>query len=220
MIPRHTSSVREDVFPRLLYSHSMCSQSCGQRSQACHQCSQVIPGFCSALPGAARSTWRPLYWSSNLWDLTTLGFCSDNSQTLPVTKIHIADARLKQSCYERTIQWQPSATSLCPTLDSKGWMKFSTCWALTLGNRAKCDTNVWPTQTTFPTIITHVSFTSILWNALSSSCNSLHSGNICCMLQQRNSMMLRNASTQRWNQVTGGGMNRNVSWIASQLWWF
>jgi hypothetical protein len=44
---------------------------------------------------------------------------------------------------------------------------------------------------------THGSFTAILLNTLSSSCNSLRSGKICCMLQQRNSMMLRNVSTQR-----------------------
>jgi len=76
-------------------------------------------------------------------------------------------------------------------------------------------TIVWPIQPTFTMMITHVSSTPILFNALSSSCNSLRSGIICRMLQQRNSMMLRNVYTQRWNQVTGGRMYRYVSWITS-----
>jgi len=93
-------------------------------------------------------------------------------------------------------------------------------WASTLWNPAKCVTIVWLIQTTFTTMITHVSFTAILLTALTSSCNSLRSGNICRMLQQRNSMRLRNLSSQRWNQATGGGMNRYVSWISSHLRWF
>jgi len=40
-------------------------------------------------------------------------------------------------------------------------------------------------------------------------------GSICRKLQQTNSMMLRNISIQRYNQATGGGMNRYVSWILS-----
>jgi len=35
-----------------------------------------------ALPGTPRCTWRPLHRTSQLWDLTTLGFLSDTSQTL------------------------------------------------------------------------------------------------------------------------------------------
>jgi len=59
-------------------------------NRLCHRRSQVLPGLWSALPdlspallGAPRCTWRPLHQSSKLWDLTTLGFWSDNSQTLP-----------------------------------------------------------------------------------------------------------------------------------------
>jgi len=54
------------------------------------------------------------------------------------------------------------------------------------GNQAKYVAIDRPIQTTFATMITHVSFTAILFYTLSSSCNSLHSANICCMLQQRN----------------------------------
>jgi len=122
--------------------------------------------------------------------------------------------------FSGTLRWQPSATSLLRTLYSKGWTQCSTQWASSLRNPAKCVTIVWPIQTTFAMMITHVSFTAILLNALSSSCNSLRSGNICRMHWRRNSMMLRNVSTQRWNQATGGGMNRYVSWISSYLQWF
>jgi len=110
--------------------------------------------------------------------------------------------------------WQPSATSLCPTLHSKSWMTCPTSWASTLGNPAKFVTIVLPIQTTFATMITHISFTAILLNPLRSSCNRLRSGNICRMLQARNSMMLQNVSTERWNQATGGEMNSYVSWIS------
>jgi len=85
------------VFPRLLYcdprSSQAChwrSQACDEHSQACHQCTQVLrslflplPDSLPALPGAPRCTWRPLHRSSQLWDLTTLGFRSNNSQILP-----------------------------------------------------------------------------------------------------------------------------------------
>jgi len=62
MISRRTCSVpTEDVFPRLLYSDSRCSQACGRRSQACGPRSQasrrryqVLPGMSPALPGALR----------------------------------------------------------------------------------------------------------------------------------------------------------------------
>jgi len=40
-------------------------------------------GPCRVVASASRSTWRPLHWSSQLWDLITLGLWSDNSQTLP-----------------------------------------------------------------------------------------------------------------------------------------
>jgi len=58
-------------------------------------------------------------------------------------------------------------------------------------------------------------FITILLSSLSSSCNILYSQNICHMLQQLNSMMLTNLSTQRLNNTTGGGMNRYLSRIAS-----
>ena len=119
-----------------------------------------------------------------------------------------------------SLQWQLSATSLCPTLYSKGWTKCPSRWALTFRNRAKCVTIVWLFQIIFATMITHVSPTAMQLNTLSSLCNSLHSGNICHMLPQKNSMMLRYVYTQRWNQATGGGINRYVSWILSKLRWF
>jgi len=54
---------------------------------------------------------------------------------------------------------------------------------------------VGPIESTFATMITYVAFNAIMLNALSYSYNSLRSGNICCMLQHRNSMVLRNIST-------------------------
>jgi hypothetical protein len=92
MISRCTSGVpkEHDVFPRLLYRDSTCSQACRRHSQAFGRCSHVLPGLSSthlglspAHPCAPRCTWRPLHRSSKLWDLPTLGFSSDNSQTLP-----------------------------------------------------------------------------------------------------------------------------------------
>jgi len=92
MISRRTSCVpNEDVVsPRLIYSVLKCSQASRRCSQTCHFCSQVLPGMSSALtflslahPGALRCTWRPLCQSSQLWDLTTQRFWSDNSPTLP-----------------------------------------------------------------------------------------------------------------------------------------
>jgi hypothetical protein len=43
----------------------------------------ALPGLTPVLPSAARCTRRPLLPFSKLWDLTTLRFWSDNSQTLP-----------------------------------------------------------------------------------------------------------------------------------------
>ena len=99
MISRRSSSIAkaDDVFRTLLYDDSTCSQAFRRRSQMFRRCSQaccrhsrVLPGLSSALPGfspalqvAPRCTWRPLHRSSQLWDLTTLGFWSDNSQPLP-----------------------------------------------------------------------------------------------------------------------------------------
>jgi len=44
--------------------------------------SSALPVLSSALRGAPRCTWRALRRTSLLWDFTTLGFLSDNSQTL------------------------------------------------------------------------------------------------------------------------------------------
>jgi len=93
--------------------------------------------------------------------------------------------------------------------------EMSYAMGVALGNPAKCVTIVWPIETTFVMMITHISSSAILLNALNSSFHSLRSGNICRMLQQRNSMMLRKVSTQRWNQATVGEMNRYVGWISS-----
>ena len=114
MISRLTSSVpKEDVgSPRLLYSRLRCSLALRQRSQ-------VIPGLLSALPvlspvipGASRCTWRPLRRSSTLWDFTTLGFSSDNSQTLPE-----APSEILTSC------WCDEGRLVA--VDLVGWMLWS-----------------------------------------------------------------------------------------------
>jgi len=70
-------------------AHQQCPQRRCCFSQTALQWFEVLPGFLSALPvlspalpGAPRCTWRPLHWSSQLWDLTTLEFWSDNSETL------------------------------------------------------------------------------------------------------------------------------------------
>jgi len=124
-------------------------------------------------------------------------------------------AELLSTIFSGTLQCQLSPTSLHPTLYLKAWTKCPTWWAWTLANPEESNTMVWPIQTSFATMNTHICSTAILLNEVSFSCNSLGAGIICRMLQQRNSMMLRNLSTQRWNQVTGGAMNRYISWIAS-----
>jgi len=124
-------------------------------------------------------------------------------------------AELLYTSCSGTLRWRLSPTSLHPTWESWGWTKCPARWALTVGNLAKCVIFISPIQTTLATIITHVSFTTYLLNALFTSCNSLCWGNICRMLQERISMMLKNISTQRCNQATGGGMTKYVSWISS-----
>jgi len=51
MISRRTSNVpKDDVFPRLLYSDSMCFQACRWRSQVLQGLLSALPGLSSALP--------------------------------------------------------------------------------------------------------------------------------------------------------------------------
>jgi len=73
---------------------------------------------------------------------------------------------LLSTSFSETLWWKPSTTSLCARLYSKGWMKCPIQRALTNGIQAMCVTIVWPIQTTFPKIITHVSFTTILLNCI------------------------------------------------------
>jgi len=92
MICRYTISIPEGdiVLLRLLH--------CDLRwSQTGHRCCLALSGLLSVLPGAhwlvvgasrfdastPRCTWRPLHWSSQLRDMTIMGFWSDNSQILP-----------------------------------------------------------------------------------------------------------------------------------------
>jgi len=71
MVSRRTSSVyREDVFPRVLYGDSRCSQTCPRRSQTSHRGCQVLTGLLSArpglspsLPGASRCTQSSIWCS-------------------------------------------------------------------------------------------------------------------------------------------------------------
>jgi hypothetical protein len=43
----------------------------------------ALPGLWLALPSGPRCIWRPQHRWNILWDFTTLGFWSDNSQRLP-----------------------------------------------------------------------------------------------------------------------------------------
>jgi len=124
----------------------------------------------------------------------------------------LAQAELLSMSFSGILRSQQSATSLWPTLYSKRWTKCPTRLVSTLGHLAKCVTIFRPIPSTFTMMIWEVSFTPIQSNALSSSCNSLHPGKICDMLQQRNSILLRNVSTQRWKQATGGWMSRLVEY--------
>jgi hypothetical protein len=86
------------------------------------------------------------------------------------TSSHILFKRLNEMSYPMGINWWKSGKVRC--------------------NRLANPNN-------FAAMITHILFTPILLNVLSSACISQHSGNISHMLQQSNSMMLRNSSTQR-----------------------
>jgi len=133
MISRHTSSVpKRDVFPRLLYSNSTCSQACGQRSQACRRRSQVLPGASRLVvgapklaSGAPRCMFRPQHRASKLCALTTLGSWSDNSQTLPGAPIDPNTFCL----------WEPSYifNVNVGTLDQLGQSKISVLTVTSLG---------------------------------------------------------------------------------------
>jgi len=93
-------------------------------------------------------------------------------------------------------------------------------WASTVGNPKNSFTIVWPIQITLMMRITRTPYTAIMFNASSFTCYCLYSRNICPMGQQRNWKTLKNISTWWWNHVTGGAMNRYVSWISSLLRWF
>jgi len=117
MISRHTSSVpkQDVVFPRLLYWNWRCSQSGHRCAQACgwhsqHSCrrfevlqalSLLPPGLSTALPAAPRCTWRLRPWSSQLLDLITLRFWSDNFQIISEIDMYIADV----SCPYNMMTW-------------------------------------------------------------------------------------------------------------------
>jgi len=75
--------------------------------------------------------------------------------------------------------------------------------------------NAWLIQTTFVMMIKYSSATTIVVNALRSSCDSPCSGNLCHIHPLKNWMKLRNISTQRWHEATGGGMTSYISWILS-----
>jgi len=136
----------------------------------------------------------------------------------------VRQAQLEQSCLSRPFQEPCNGNALqlhfVPHVIQNGSMKHPTWWALTVVNLPNCLTMVWLNQPTIMQMIPNISVTTISLNAFSSSCNSHCSGNICLMHQQRNSIMLRNVSTQRWNQASGGGMKTYVSWISTYLRWF
>jgi len=80
-------------------------------------------------------------------------------------------------------------------------MKCPMWWASTPGYPGLCTTISWQIQTIVAMMIILVLCNTILLNVLSSSCNSLHSGNICCMLQNKNEMIVRTVSTLRIKQL-------------------
>jgi len=124
-------------------------------------------------------------------------------------------AELLTTCFSGTLWCQLSVISPCPTRYIGGWTKCPVHWSSSRGNQAECVIIVRPIHTSFAMMFTLVYSTTILLNALSSSCNNMGSGNICCILPQQNSIKLRNISTQRRIEVAWSGMNRYVSWILS-----
>lgn len=77
---------KEDVvYPRLLYSDAECFQTCCRRFWACCWHCQALTDLSSALADASSYTYRPLHWSSELRDLTTMVLWSENSAILPET---------------------------------------------------------------------------------------------------------------------------------------
>jgi len=122
MISRPTGSIpkKDDVFPRLVYSDSGCSQ-------ACHRHSQVLPGAPEGhcIRQVNTGIWPP--WDSGP---TTLR----HSQRLPVTRIHLADVAAPLPFGERTesmvwrrefiivaIEWLSAKLPEDDTCDSGRW---------------------------------------------------------------------------------------------------
>jgi len=116
--------------------------------------------------------------------------------------------------FSGTLRWQPSQISLRSTFYRNSCRKYPTPWASTMGHRAMCVTIIWRIQTTFRMMIKQVSLTANELNGICSLGDSLRSANIRCILQQRNSTILRNISTEKCNFMIGGDMNRYNSWVS------
>lgn len=88
--------------PRFVVGTHWLGVSSPRCSRTCCWCSQVLPWLSPDqqwpyrfITRASRWTRRPPHWSSKLWDLTTLRFCSNNFQALseaPRDETHYADA--------------------------------------------------------------------------------------------------------------------------------
>jgi len=95
LIHRYIDENEDVVFPRLLYSDLRCFQTCGQHSMVLPWFSPELLCPCVLFPSTPRCTSRPLHWSSQLWDLSTVGFWSDIFQWLRETKFHFSDVGVK-----------------------------------------------------------------------------------------------------------------------------
>jgi len=124
------------------------------------------------------------------------------------------------ACISETLQWRLSATSLHSTICLKLRFKCPTGWELKLAIQAKSVMIVRPIWTTFVMNITDVWSTWTMLNEMGYSSNTLGSGDICHMVQQRNSVQEQNVATHRWNQIPGHGILRFNSSLSWQLRWF
>ena len=122
-----TSSIPRDdvVFSQLLYSNARCSQ-------ACHLWSQVLPWLSldfqyahRVVTSAPRYTWRPMHLSSQLWDLTTLGFWSDIFQTLP-------ESRGDKNTFGWYLTWTQICSDWCPGHCPVHCTGLCSCWYMFL----------------------------------------------------------------------------------------